>query len=521
MRGSVRSPVMRSPRLVLPSLLLAAFAISLDTTIVNVAIPTLDRDLGASTTQLQWIVSAYSLVFAALLLACGSFSDRLGRKGVLLAGLAVFALASIAGGLTSEPGQLIVARGVMGLGAAMIFPSTLSLLASSFEGRAARARAIGLWGATSGAAVALGPIVGGWLLETFSWEAIFFAMAPVAAVAAASIAATVPTSRDPAAPPADPPGLVLSTAAMALLVYTIIEAPERGWQAGATLAGFAVAAALLVAFVAWQRRAPAPLLDISLFRNLRFTAANGAVTVVFFCLAGFLFLAIQYFQYFKGYGPLSTGVRMLPVALSVAVMSVVGTRLAVRYGTKVVVTTGLVFLAIFFVWASTDSLTTSYAVIAGQMVLSGSGMGLTSAPATEAIMGAVPRAKAGVGSAMNDATRILGSALGVAVLGSIYASLYASRIAEALPAGLPAGAVDAAQRSVGTALELGGGDPALGAQVYAAAAGAFFDGWTASFLVAAAVCAVGAVAALALLPAQPAAAGEAAAAGEPTPAATT
>src|SRR5881398_506586 len=225
----------RNKPLILISLLLASFAINLDTTIGNVALPSLVRELHTSTSQLQWIVDAYSLVFAALLLAAGSLSDRVGRKGVLLAGLAVFGLASLAGGLTNSPGQLIVARCVMGLGAALTFPATLSLISNVFVERAERARAIGLWGASAGVAIALGPIVGGWLLEHFSWTSIFFAMAPVAAVAALLVARTVPMSRDPQAPKADRPGLILSTAAMALLIYTIIEAPDHGWSSARTL----------------------------------------------------------------------------------------------------------------------------------------------------------------------------------------------------------------------------------------------------------------------------------------------
>src|SRR5438046_7911024 len=214
--------------LVLAALLLAAFAINLDTTIVNVALPTMVRELHASTSQLQWIVDAYNLVFAALLLAAGSLSDRMGRKGMLLAGLAVFGLATTAGGRTRTPGQLLVARCVMGLGAAMIFPATLSLISNVFVERSERARAIGLWGATAGAAIALGPIAGGWLLEHFSWSSIFFAMAPVAALGAALVALTVPTSRDPQAPNTDRLGVLLSTAGMGLLTYTIIDAPGQG-----------------------------------------------------------------------------------------------------------------------------------------------------------------------------------------------------------------------------------------------------------------------------------------------------
>ena len=498
----------RNKPLILISLLLASFAINLDTTIVNVALPSLVRELHTSTSQLQWIVDAYSLVFASLLLAAGSMSDRVGRKGVLLAGLGVFGLASAAGGLTNSPGQLIVARSVMGLGAALIFPATLSLISNVFVERAERARAIGLWGASAGVAVALGPIVGGWLLEHFSWTSIFFAMVPVAAAGAALVALAVPTSRDPRAPRADPPGLVLSTAAMALLIYTIIEAPNHGWSSARSVAGFAVAGALFAGFVAWERRASEPLLDLRLFRNLRFTAASGSVTVVFFSLAGFIFLITQYFQFFKGYRPLSTGVHLLPVATSVGVMSVVGTKLAVRSSTKLVVAAGLVALAGFFAWVSNNSSGTSYLEIAAQMVLGGSGMGLVSAPATEAIMGVVPRAKAGVGSAVNDATRLLGATLGVAVIGSIYASLFASRLTSSLPAALPRGLAHTAHNSVGAALAVAhrtalAGHPAVGLQVHSAASSAFFDGLSAGCLVAAGVSAAGALLAAALLPAQP------------------
>jgi EmrB/QacA subfamily drug resistance transporter len=496
--------------LILVSLLLAAFVINLDITIVNVALPTLVRELHASNSQLQWVVDAYNLLFAALLLAAGSLSDRLGRKGFLLAGLGVFGVASIAGGLTTTAGQLIVARCFMGLGAAMIFPATLSLISNVFTERAERARAIGLWGATAGIAIALGPIVGGWLLEQFSWMSIFFAMAPVAFAGAVLVAWSVPTSRDPGAHKTDGSGLVLSSAAVALLTYTLIEAPNHGWSGGRSLAGFALAAGLFAAFVVRERAAAEPMLDVSLFRNLRFTAASGSVTVTFFALSGFSFLIIQYFQFFKGYGPLSTGVHLLPVAIAVGLMSVLGTQLAVRFGTKQVVTAGMFCLAGFFAWVSTASTGTSYLELAGQMVLGGSGVGLVSAPATEAIMGVVPKAKAGVGSAVNDATRLLGSTLGVAVIGSVYASLYNTRLTNLLPAELAPRLARTAHDSVGGALEVANraslhGHPALAQGVHAAASTAFFDGFSAACLVAAGVCAAAATGTLLLLPAHPAA----------------
>jgi EmrB/QacA subfamily drug resistance transporter len=494
--------------LILASLLLAAFAINLDTTIVNVALPALVRELHASNTQLEWIVDAYNLMFAAFVLASGNLSDRLGRKGVLLTGLGVFGVATVAGGLGNSPGELIAARAVMGLGAALIFPATLSLLTNVFTERRERARAIGLWGATTGVGIAVGPIVGGWLLEHYSWSSVFFALAPIAALAAVLVAWIVPTSRDPATPRADRPGLVLSTTAMALLIYTIIEAPNHGWDAPRSIAGFVLAAALLVAFVEWERRAPAPMLDVGLFRNLRFSAASGAVTITFFSLMGFIFLVTLYFQFLKGYGPLATGVRLLPVATMVGITSVLGTSLAVRAGTKLVVAGGMASLAAGLLWTSSASESTSYLTISGQMVLLGSGIGMTSAPATESIMGAVSSARAGVGSAVNDATRILGATLGVAIIGSIYASIYASRLTSGLTVDLPDTVASSAHRSVGDAFgaaaQLQAGDHAdLARVLHDAASAAFFNGFETACLVAAAVSAAGAILAAALIPAQP------------------
>src|SRR3954469_18974995 len=281
---------MKRKPLILVSLLLAAFVINVDTTIVNVALPSLVRQLHASNTQLQWVVDAYNLLFAGSVLAAGSLSDRFGRKGMLLAGLSVFGLASIAGGLTANPSQLIVARGVMGLGAAMVFPSTLSLISNVFTGRSERARAIGLWGAVTGAAIALGPIVGGWLLQVAAWRSFFFAMAPIASVARVLVARYVPSSRAPYAPRTDRAGFALSTATIGLLVYTLIEAPNHGWGSTRTLVSFALTALLAAAFVAWERRTAQPMLDVSLFRNPRFTAASASVAISFFALSGFIFL---------------------------------------------------------------------------------------------------------------------------------------------------------------------------------------------------------------------------------------
>src|SRR5438874_4049304 len=278
---------------ILFALCLAALIINIDVTIVNVTLPSLVRELGATTTNFQWVVDAYSLVFAALILAAGSLSDRLGRKGILLIGLGIFALGSLAGSLVNTPHELIAARAVMGLGAAAIFPATLSLLTNVFTERAERAKAIGLWGATTGIGVATGPIVGGWLLENFWWGSVFVFMVPLAAAVALGVALYVPSSKDPSVPPIDWYGLVLSSAAMGTLVFGLIEAPDWGWDSTPALATFAVGLALMAAFVNVERRVARPMLDVRLFRNLRFTAASGSITIAFFCLAGFTFLVTQ------------------------------------------------------------------------------------------------------------------------------------------------------------------------------------------------------------------------------------
>ena len=497
--------------LILISLLLAAFVINLDTTIVNVALPSLVRQLHASNSQLQWVVDAFNLLFAGSVLAAGSLSDRFGRKGMLLAGLSVFGLASLAGGLTDSVGALIAARTVMGVGAAMVFPSTLSLLTNVFTERGERARAIGLWGAITGVAIALGPIVGGWLLQQSPTGAASSSRWRRSPRSPASWSPATSRPRvTPTPPRTDRAGFALSIATVGLLVYTIIEAPNHGWGSARTLGSFALTAVLAAAFVAWERRTEQPMLDVSLFGNPRFTAASASVAISFFALSGFIFLVTQYV-------PVPQGLRPAVDRRAAAAGRLQSSRSrrssapswpsgsARSWSSR----SGLFSMAAFYLWvATTSSATTGYGTIAAQMVVLGTGMGLTSAPATEAIMGVVPKAKAGVGSAVNDATRLLGGTLGVAVIGSVYASLYASRLTTALPVGLPATVARTAHASVGAALTVANklthaGHPLLASAVHDAANSAFFQGFHAANYVAAGIAAAGAVMALALLPAQP------------------
>jgi len=481
----------------LATVCLAALTINLDTTIVNVALPSLARELDASTRDLLWVVDGYNLAFASFVLAMGSVSDRFGRRPALVLGLASFAISSGLAALVDSVGALIALRVVMGMSAALIFPTTLSVIANAYTDRRERATALGIWGAAVGMGVALGPITGGFLLEHFTWHSVFWALVPVGVVAIAMTLAFVPESRDPSVPPLDLLGLATSVAALGTLTWTIIEAPEHGWTSAATLGGFVVAAVLILGFILIERAAEHPMLDITLFLDRRFSAACGAVTIAFFALFGFIFLITQFFQFLRDYSALGTGVRILPVAISIAVASVVGGQLAPRLGTKSVVGTGLALLGSSFLWISTLEIDVAYATtIVPQMVLMGLGLGLITTPATESIMQVLPPARAGVGSAVNDATRELGGTLGVAVVGSLFSSLYGAKLVELLDGRLDPSTLEAARESVGFTDALATRVP----DVASAMEVAFIDGLSRGSLVIGLMCLVGSVFAWAVLP---------------------
>ncbi len=487
---------------ILAVLCVSLFVIVMDNTIVNVALPTLARELDAGTSSLQWIVDAYTLVFAGLLLAAGGLGDRFGRKGALLAGLALFGAFSAVGAFVSSSGQLISARAFMGVGAALIFPTTLAIVVNVFTEPRERAAAIGIWTAIAGVGVALGPISGGWLLEHFWWGSVFLVNVPVTLAGIAGTLVLVPRSRDPRAPRLDLPGLGLSIAGVTLLVWSLIEAPSHGWISGTTIGGIAGAVALLSVFAWWELRTPAPLLDVHLFRNMRFTAASLAITLGFFALFGFIFLVTQYLQLVKGYSALQAGVRTLPFALAMVVAAVTSPKVVQRVGTKLVVATGLTLMAGGFAIASTNDASTPYSVIASAMILMGFGLGSAAAPATESILASLPRQKAGVGSAVNDTTREIGGTLGVAVLGSIMASVYGGRILDALSrTPLPAGLRTAVGDSLAEALQIAGNvGGAAGRGIALAAQDAFVHAFQIGSVVTGAVALAGAVLALLFLP---------------------
>jgi EmrB/QacA subfamily drug resistance transporter len=413
-------------------LCLSLLVIVVDTTIVNVALPTFARDLHASSSGLQWIVDAYTLTFAALLLLAGAVADRYGRHRSLAFGLGLFALGSLAAAFTQTTGELIAARAVMGIGGAFIMPATLSILMAVFTGHAERTRAIGLWSAVSGLGVAIGPVAGGWLLTHFSWDSIFLVNLPIVAVALVAGHWLIPASRAAgSAGRLDLAGAALSVAAFTGLTYTVIEAPSHGWLSVRTLGPGALSIALLAGFIAWEARAAHPMLPLRLFRNPRFTGAGLSITVLFFALSGVVFLSSQIYQFVLGYSPLAAGVRALPSAVALAVMSPAGAFLAKRAGVRVPVTLGLIMLAAGMVFFATASGTSGYGHYVLAMVIDSAGIGLAMSAATSASMRELPPALAGVGSAVNDTTRNMGSVLGVAVFGSIAASVFAGRMGSA------------------------------------------------------------------------------------------
>ena len=489
--------------LVLGVMCLSLLLIVMDNTIVNVALPTLQRDLDASTTQLQWVVDAYILVFAGLLLTMGSLGDRFGRRGALAIGLSVMGTASILSSFANSADQLIATRALMGVGGALIMPATLSIITNVFTDRRERAQAIAIWSATAGAAVAIGPVTGGWLLEHFWWGSVFLVNVPVVVVALVLGQLFVPTSRDPAARPIDVVGALLSIAGLVVLVWAIIEGPG-GWTDPEILGAFALAAVLLGVFVLWERRVRFPMLDISFFRNPRFSAASGAIMLTFFAMFGSLFLLTQFLQSILGYTPLEAGIRLLPMAGVMLVISPLSAKLVERIGSKVVVATGLSVGAVGLIFASRLTAGASYPEVLVSLVVLAAGLALVMPPATESIMGSLPLAKAGVGSAVNDTTRQVGGALGVAVLGSVMSSTYGPRVTEAI-SGLPVSSEQATaiHDQIGAALRAAseiGGEP--GRMLADAASSGFADGMSTAFIIGAAALALGAVIVALFLPAR-------------------
>lgn len=484
-------------------LCLSLLVVVIDNTVLNTALPTLARSLHAGTSSLQWIVDAYTLCFAALLIPAGALGDRYGQRRGLLAGLAVFGLGSLGAALASSAAMLVADRVVMGLGAAFVMPATLSILNGVFPA-AERPRAIAAWSAVAGVGIVIGPTLGGFLLAHFAWGAIFLVNVPLVLVALGLVVRIVPETVDRRRRSLDVVGTILAAVGLVAIVDAVIEAPGRGWGAPLTLGELAAGLVVLAAFVRWELAVPHPLVDLRVFTSRSFAAAAGAVTVIFFSLFGSLFALTQYLQLVHGYSPLSAGLRALPFAAAMGTASAVSTGLARWLGSRVVITGGLALMAGGLAALSSVSVATAYGPLALFVALMGAGMGLVMAPASTTIMASVPAHQAGAGSAVNDTVREVGGALGVAVIGSLAAGLYAHKLGGQLSAHhVPSAVVHAATGSIAAGDVVGArvGGP-LGAQLVEAAHQAYVVGMAAGLRVAAGVAVAGALACFLALPAR-------------------
>ena len=480
---------------------LCLLAITIDNTIMNVALPTLSRDLRATGTELQWIVDSYVLFWAGLLLTAGTLGDRIGRRRVLLIGLGMLGVGAVASSFATNAGQLIATRALMGAAAAFIMPATLSMITNIFDEHE-RPKAIATWSAVSGVGMVLGPIVGGWLLDNFSWNSIFLANLPIVVVGAVGALALVPDSRDAHPDAADPVGAGLSIAGLMALVYGIIEAPNAGWGSVDTIVRVGSGLAVLAIFVAWELRSKAPMLDLRLFLRPRFGPPALAISAGFFAVAGGTFMLTQYLQFVKGMRPLDAGVALLPVAIGVVIGTALTSRLLRPLGTKIVMGTAMAVMAVGLLLVSRLGADSPYAALAACMLVIAVGLGLGGMPGTDSIMGAVSKERAGVGSATNDTTREIGCALGVAVLGSVLSSGYRDAIGDQF-AGLGPTLSASARDSIGAATVVAHSLPgAAGAEVARIANDAFTSGMSTAMVIAAVVVAAASAVLFAWLPAR-------------------
>ncbi len=487
---------------------LSLVIIGLDNTILNVALPTLQDEFGASSSKLQWMVDSYLLVFAGLLLVFGTLGDRFGRKLALQAGVTIFGIASLGALVADSADQVIAVRAAMGVGAALIMPATLSIIANLFGGEE-RGKAIAIWAALAAVGIGLGPLTGGLLLEWFDWSSIFLVNVPVAAVALLLGFRYVPESRDPRPGSFDLLGAVLSTGGFSALVYAIIEAPERGWTSGPVLGTFIASALLLSTFLWWELRTAEPMLDLGFFRSASFSVGTAAVSVAFFALLGGIFALTQYLQFAHGYSAIEAGAIMSPMALGLMIGAGSSSKAVRRLGTGRVVAAGLTGLALSLALATFWTPHTSALVLVAWILGLTLSMGWVMAPATEAVVGAVPAAKSGVASATNTVARMVSGALGVAIIGSLVGSRYSGEVEGSLGA-LPPDAQAGATDSVGAAHAIAAHLPSdLAAGVLETTGDAFAQAMGTGLLLAAALAAVTAAVVARFLPARGSVAAEA------------
>ncbi|GLY07924.1 MULTISPECIES: MFS transporter [Actinoplanes] len=434
---------------ILAVLVISLLVVVLDNTVLNVAMKTIadpEHGLGATQSELEWSINSYTLVFAGLLFTAGILADRLGRRLSLTVGLVVFGIASLISAYASSPDQLIAARAVMGLGAAAVMPATLSIIANVFD-PTERPRAIGVWAGSVGLAVAIGPVVGGILLENFWWGSVFLINVPIVIIGVALVALLVPESKDPKPGRIDWLGVVMSIIGLTLLTYGVIKGGEDGFGALAAWGTITAGLLVIVGFILYERSIEFPSLDVRLFTNRQFSASVGIVGLIFFASMGSLFFSAFYLQLVRGYGPLASGALFVPFAVGQMIFAPLSATMVKRYGPKAVSTVGLLLVAASLsIWLLIGA-DTPIAVVGVSFFVMGVGMANVMPPATEAIMSALPREKAGVGSAVSNTIRQLGGALGVAVLGAVVSSVYRGELGSATD-GLPAAAAEIAGDSV-------------------------------------------------------------------------
>ncbi|MFI5958240.1 MFS transporter [Cryptosporangium sp. NPDC051539] len=441
--------------LILGVLVVCLLVVILDNTILNVALKTIQQDLGATQSQMEWAINSYTLVFAGLMFSAGVLGDRYGRRLFLIVGMIVFGLASVASAFADSPAQLIGTRALMGIGAALVQPQTLSVITNVFD-PSERGKAIGIWASFSGVGIAIGPVTGGLLLEHFWWGSVFLVNVPFVLVGVAAIALFVPESKDPSPGRIDPFGVLLSIAGLSLLVYGIIHGGETNdWGSLPVLAPIFGGVALVALFVIVEARSSHPSLDVTLFRNPAFSAGAVSIGLVFFAMQGATFFLAYFWQAVRDYSPLEAGLLVVPVAVGIALAAPRSAKMAVRFGTRVVVAFGMTLVGFALGAYSFVSRDTPVWVIEIIVFALGFGMGNAMAPATEAVMSAVPRFKAGAGSAVNNTVRMVGGALGVAIMGSLLSASYRTNLGDAVNV-LPAAARDGAGESIGGALEAAG-----------------------------------------------------------------
>jgi EmrB/QacA subfamily drug resistance transporter len=486
-------------------LCVAVLLVNLDNTVLNVALPTLVRELHASSSDLQWIADAYVIVFAGLVLSAGSLGDRIGRKQTFVAGMVIFAGCSAWAAFAGSVGLLIAARASMGVGGALMFPSTLAIITDMFPDPSQRQGAIALWGGTSGIGVALGPIVGGLLLTHFWWGSVFLINVPVAAVGLIAAIPLVPESKNPRAPAPDLTGALLSIAGIGLILWSVIEGPVRGWSSDLVIGVGAAGLAILALFALWERASSHPMLNPAFFRQRSFAITLPAAAAAMFGLYGALFMLTQLLQFSLGLAALSTGVRVLPAAGTLVVAAGLSAVLVRFIGPKFTIALGLFFVAVALWLLSRVTIATTFGDMVPGMIMLGAGAGLTLPTASGLVVGSVPPGDSGVASASNDTAIQLGGAVGVAVIGSALSTRYQDRIGAALAGQhLPPQILADIQGSVGGALAVAARAPKQsGALLAHAARTAFASGMDLASIVGAGVALAGCLIALALLPSRP------------------